>query len=593
MVLLSAENIRKAYGERIILNDVSLHINSDDKIGIVGVNGEGKSTFLKIIAGDLDYDSGEITPSRSLKISYLPQTPVFDDDADVISAMECDKLSADEFEVKRILTKLGITDFEKKISLLSGGQKKRAAIAKALAIESNLLILDEPTNHLDSEMITWLEDYLRAYKGAVVMITHDRYFLDRITNKIVEVDRGKLYKYETNYSGYVEEKNNRMQAAAAAELKRQSFLRREIEWVRRGVKARGTKSKSRLDHYEEVKNQEGLHTRQTLEISSINSRLGKKIIEIYDVSKSYGAQTLVKGFSYNLLRNDRIGVVGRNGSGKSTLLKMICGLIEPDSGRIEIGETVKIGYFSQESEAMDLSMRVIDYVKEIGEFIETPEGTVSAAKLLERFLFDGEAQWSRIEKLSGGERRRLELMRVLMAAPNVLLLDEPTNDLDIETLCILEDYIADFGGAVIAVSHDRYFLDKISNQIFELTDYGEIKRYNGGYTDYEEKRVEIKKEAAKEARQKTQRTARADRPKFTFNEQREYDMIDDEIARLEEQISETEAEMGKCATDFTKLTELTEKKNEIESKLEEKTERWIYLNDKAEQIEEYKNSLKN
>ncbi len=593
MVLLSAENIRKAYGERIILNDVSLHINSDDKIGIVGVNGEGKSTFLKIIAGDLDYDSGEITPSRSLKISYLPQTPVFDDDADVISAMECDKLGADEFEVKRILTKLGITDFEKKISLLSGGQKKRAAIAKALATESNLLILDEPTNHLDSEMITWLEDYLRAYKGAVVMITHDRYFLDRITNKIVEVDRGKLYKYETNYSGYVEEKNNRMQAAAAAERKRQSFLRREIEWVRRGVQARGTKSKSRLDHYEEVKNQEGLHTRQTLEISSINSRLGKKIIEIYDVSKSYGTQTLVKGFSYNLLRNDRIGVVGRNGSGKSTLLKMICGLIEPDSGRIEIGETVKIGYFSQESEAMDLSMRVIDYVKEIGEFIETPEGTVSAAKLLERFLFDGEAQWSRIEKLSGGERRRLELMRVLMAAPNVLLLDEPTNDLDIETLCILEDYIADFGGAVIAVSHDRYFLDKISNQIFELTDYGEIKRYNGGYTDYEEKRVEIKKEAAKEARQKTQRTARADRPKFTFNEQREYDMIDDEIAKLEEQISETEAEMEKCITDFTKLTELTEKKNKLESKLEEKTERWIYLNDKAEQIEEYKNNLKN
>lgn len=593
MVLLSAENIRKAYGERIILNDVSLHINSDDKIGIVGVNGEGKSTFLKIIAGDLDYDGGEITPSRSLKISYLSQTPVFDNDADIISAMECDKQGADEFEVKRILTKLGITDFEKKISLLSGGQKKRAAIAKALATESNLLILDEPTNHLDSEMITWLEDYLRAYKGAVVMITHDRYFLDRITNKIVEVDRGKLYKYETNYSGYVEEKNNRMQAAAAAERKRQSFLRREIEWVRRGVQARGTKSKSRLDHYEEVKNQEGLHTRQTLEISSINSRLGKKIIEIYDVSKSYGTQTLVKGFSYNLLRNDRIGVVGRNGSGKSTLLKMICGLIEPDSGRIEIGETVKIGYFSQESEAMDLSMRVIDYVKEIGEFIETPEGTVSAAKLLERFLFDGEAQWSRIEKLSGGERRRLELMRVLMAAPNVLLLDEPTNDLDIETLCILEDYIADFEGAVIAVSHDRYFLDKISNQIFELTDYGEIKRYNGRYTDYEEKRVEIKKEAAKEARQKTQRTARADRPKFTFNEQREYDMIDDEIAKLEEQISETEAEMEKCITDFTKLTELTEKKNELESKLEEKTERWIYLNDKAEQIEEYKNSLKN
>lgn len=591
MVLLSAEHIRKAYGERVILNDASLHISSEDKIGIVGVNGEGKSTFLKIIAGVMDYDGGEITPSRSLKISYLPQTPIFDKDADIISAMECERLGTDEFEAKRILTKLGITEFDKKISLLSGGQKKRAAIAKALATDSNLLVLDEPTNHLDSEMITWLEDYLKAYKGAVVMITHDRYFLDRITNKIIEVDRGRLYKYETNYSGYVEEKNIRLQAAAAAERKRQAFLRREIEWVRRGVQARGTKSKSRLEHYEEVKNQEGLHTRQSLEISSINSRLGKKIIEMQGISKSYEGQALIKDFSYNLLRNDRIGVVGRNGSGKSTLLKMICGLVEQDGGTIDIGETVKIGYFSQESEAMDLSMRVIDYVKEIGEFIETPEGTVSAAKLLERFLFDGEAQWSRIEKLSGGERRRLELMRVLMSAPNVLLLDEPTNDLDIETLCILEDYIADFAGAVIAVSHDRYFLDKISSQIFELTEEGEIKRYTGGYTDYENKRAEIKKETVKASQEanKKQRTARVDRPKFTFNEQREYDTIDDEIARLEEQISETEAEMERCVTDFTRLTELAEKKTELELKLEEKTERWVYLSEKAEQIEAYKN----
>lgn len=587
MVLLTAENIKKAYGERVILNDVSVYVSDKDKIGIVGVNGEGKSTLLKILAGVLDYDSGVITPSRSLRIAYLPQNSEFDSDASVIEAMECEKTDANEFEVKSILTRLGITDFDKKISLLSGGQRKKAAIAKALAGNSNLLILDEPTNHLDSDMITWLEDYLKAYKGAVLMITHDRYFLDRVTNRIAEVDRGSIYMYETNYSGYIEEKNERMQIAAVAEKKRQAFLRKEIEWVRRGVLARGTKSKARLDRYEEIKNLEGLKVRQQLELNALNSRLGKKTIELKEISKGYDGETLISDFTYTLLRNDRIGIVGKNGSGKSTLLKIISGDIEPDSGSVEWGDTVKIGYFSQESEAMDLSMRVIDYVKEIGEFIETPDGTVSAAKLLERFLFDGEAQWSTIGRLSGGERRRLELMRVLMSAPNVLLLDEPTNDLDIETLCILEEYIEDFAGAVISVSHDRYFLDKTSAQIFELTDSGKINRYMGGYSDYIEKCPEKQKKEKKSAPKPERVAAKEERPKFTFKEQREYEMIDDEIAELEEKIENINQEMQECASDFTKLNELTAVLGDLETELEDKTERWIYLNEKAEEIEEY------
>ncbi len=588
MVLLSAEGITKAYGERVILNNVSLHISDRDKIGIVGINGEGKSTLLKIIAGELDYDSGEITPSRSLKIAYLPQVPVFPDGSTVLEAMECEKSGADEFEAKRILTKLGMSDFDRKTELLSGGQRKRVAIARALASESNLLILDEPTNHLDSDMIIWLEDFLRAYKGAIVMITHDRYFLDRVTNRIAEVDRGSLYMYEANYSGYIEAKNERMQMAQASERKRQAFLRREVEWVRRGVRARGKKSKHRLAHYEEVKNQEGIVAGRTLELSSLNSRLGKKIIEITEISKSFDSEVLVKDFSYNLLRNDRIGIVGVNGSGKSTLLKMIKGDTEPDTGTIERGETVKIGYFSQESDEMDLSMRVIDYVKEIGEFIETPEGNISAARLLERFLFSGESQWSSIGSLSGGERRRLELMRVLMSAPNVLLLDEPTNDLDIETLCILEEYIDGFAGAVISVSHDRYFLDKTVTQIFELNKGGEIKRYTGGYSDYEEKRVEEVRESSRAESKATRYSNRSERPKFTFKEQMEFERIDEEIAELEDGISKIDKEMSGCGADFTRLQELCEEKEKLEKQLEEKTERWVYLNDKAEEIENYK-----
>lgn len=587
MVLLTAENIRKSYGERIILKDVSLYINDSDKIGIVGVNGEGKSTLLRILAGEIDYDNGEITAARGLRIAYLPQTPVFRENATVLEAMECEKNGADEFEAKRILTKLGINDFDCKTKILSGGQRKRIAIARALAAESDLLILDEPTNHLDSEMIIWLENFLKGYKGAILMITHDRYFLDRVTNRIVEVDRGELYLYETNYSGFIEQKSARLEIARSAEKKRQAFLRKEIEWVRRGVLARGTKSKARLDNYERIKNQEGLQERQRLELNSLGSRLGKKIIEIDDVSKRYDGNTVISGFSYNMLRDDRIGIVGSNGSGKSTLLKLIAGKIEPDSGSIEWGETIKIGYFSQESEEMDLSMRVIDYVKEAGEFIETPDGMVSAAKMLERILFDGEAQWSTIGRLSGGERRRLELMRVLMTAPNVLLLDEPTNDLDIETLCILEEYIESFAGVVIAVSHDRYFLDKISTQIFELTPYGEIKRYPGNFSDYEEKRVELRTTASK-PKGKTERTVREEKPKFTFKEQREFDTIDDDIAAIEERIAAIDEEMAENATDFTRLNELANEKTELEAQLEEKTERWVYLNEKAEQIEEYR-----
>lgn len=588
MILLSAENIHKAYGERTILKSASLYINDKDKIGIVGVNGEGKSTLLKILAGKSDYDSGSITPSRNLQISYLPQTPYFCEGDTILDAMDCEKLNTNEYQYKNILTRLGITDFDVKCSSLSGGQRKRVAIAKALAIESNLLILDEPTNHLDSDMISWLEDFLRSYKGAVLMITHDRYFLDRVTNRIIEVDSSVLHFYETNYSGFVEAKNGRMEIAANAERKRQAFLHREIEWVRRGVLARGTKSKSRLDHYEEIKKQEDLRKRRSLELSTLNSRLGKKTIELHDISKSYGEKTLISDFSYNLLRNDRIGIVGSNGTGKSTLLKIILGQVEPDRGYIEYGNTVKIGHFSQESENMDLSMRVIDYVKEIGEYINTTEGVVSAAKLLEKFLFDGETQWSTIGTLSGGERRRLELMRVLMSAPNILLLDEPTNDLDIETLCILEDYIGDFDGAVITVSHDRYFLDKTAEQIFELNESGIINRFNGGYSDYAEKRTEYTKSKQKKSVEKTSRTSRnTSRPKFTFKEMHEFETIDDEIASLEKKIAIIDDDMIKFATDFTKLNQLSLEKKELEETLDQKTERWIYLNDIAEQIEEY------
>ncbi len=592
MVLLSAENICKTYGERIILNDVSLFINDKDKIGVVGVNGEGKSTLLRIAAGELDCDKGEITASKGLRVSYLPQTPVFRQDASVIEAMDCAKTGADEYEVKSILTRLGITDFDLKISLLSGGQRKRAAIARALASKSDLLILDEPTNHLDCDMISWLENFLKAFKGAVLMITHDRYFLDRVTNRIVEVERGKLCFYDTSYSGYLEEKAARTELARTAERKRRAFLRKELEWVRRGVQARGTKAKARLDRYEKVKNHEGLYTRRTLEMSSLNSRLGKKIIELSDISKSYDGVTLIRDFSYNLLRGDRIGITGVNGSGKSTLLKIIAGITEPDSGTAERGETVKIGYFSQESEAMDPSMRVIDYVKEAGEYIETPEGTVSAAKMLEKFLFDGETQWNTIGRLSGGERRRMELMRVLMQSPNVLLLDEPTNDLDIETLYILEDYIENFVGAVISVSHDRYFLDKTASQIFELTPDGTINRYPGNYSDYEEKRAVP--EEHKKVKTKTARTQQQDaRPRFTFKEQREFETIDNEIAELENLISICDDEMALHSSDFTKLTELSERKTGLEARLEEKTERWIYLNDKADSIAEYEKQIRN
>lgn len=587
MLLLKAENISKSYGERMILRSVDVFVNDTDKIGIVGINGEGKSTLLKILAGELDYDSGDISSSRGLRIAYLPQTPAFADGASVIDAMECSKTNADEFEAKRILTKLGINDFDSPVSILSGGQRKRVAIARTLAAESDLLILDEPTNHLDSEMIIWLENFLKGYKGAILMITHDRYFLDRVTNRIIEVERGLLYNYSTNYSGYIEEKNTRLEIARSSEKKRQAFLRKEIEWVRRGVLARGTKSKSRLDNYEKIKNMEGLHERDKLELSSVGSRLGKKIIEINNISKSYSSP-VISNFSYNLLRNDRIGVVGENGAGKSTLLKMIAGLTEPDTGNIERGETVKIGYFSQESDEMDLSMRVIDYVKEAGEFIQTADGLVSASKMLEKFLFDGEAQWNTIGKLSGGERRRLELMRVLMGAPNILLLDEPTNDLDIETLCILEDYIENFSGAVISVSHDRYFLDKTCTQIFEISHTGEISRYPGNYSDYEEKRSDPQVNTA-EKKVKTQKTAREYKPKFTFSEQYEYNTIDDEIEKLEKDIADIDEQMMKNSSDYIKLNELTQEKNELEKKLDEKNERWLYLNEKAEEIENYKN----
>lgn len=588
MVILTCNDICKSYGEKPVLSNIAFSLNDNDKVGIVGVNGVGKSTLLKIIADRTDSDSGSVIKANNIRIAYLPQNPEFNDSNTVIeqvlAGVNENERELHEYEAKTILTKLGITEFDKKVNLLSGGQKKRVSIASCLAMPSELLILDEPTNHLDNDMITWLEDFLQSYSGAILMITHDRYFLDRVTNRIIELDNGSLYSYQANYTGFLELKAQREEMLQSSERKRQAFLRREIEWVQRGVRARGTKSKSRLEKYEEVKQQNLINDKSNVEISSINSRLGKKTIEIENISKGYDGKTLINGFSYNVLRDDRIGIVGRNGTGKSTLLKIIDGLVKPDSGNVSIGDTVKIGYFSQEGDEMDTSMRVIDYIKEVAEFVDTVDGKISASQLLERFLFSGDVQYNTIERLSGGERRRLLLLRVLIASPNILLLDEPTNDLDIETLGIFEDYIMNFSGAVMTVSHDRYFLDKIANQIFEIKDSGDVEMYVGGYSDYEMKRKEDKKVAVVKEKQTVQ-PQREKKLKFSFNEQREYDNIDDDIAKLEEKILNVDVEISKQTSDFVKLQELADKKLLLEEELNEKTERWIYLNDLAEKIQ--------
>lgn len=590
MNILNIEHISKMYGEKTLFDDVSLGIHQGDKIGVIGVNGTGKTTLLKIIAGLEETDRGEIICGNGIRISYLPQNPEFPKKQTILSYVMDGKEHQDwktESEAKTILTKLGVWDFEQETQHLSGGQKKRIALARTLVDPSEVLILDEPTNHLDNDMVLWLEDFLNSFRGVLIMVTHDRYFLDRVTNKIVEIDGGKLYEYETNYSGFVEKKVQREEMEQATERKRQSLLRVEMEWMKQGIKARGTRQRARTERFEALKNAKAPSKQQNVEIDSVSSRLGKKTIELSNISKGFGERQLISDFSYIILRDDRIGFIGPNGCGKSTLMKMIMGILQPDQGEIVIGDTVKIGYFAQENEEMTGDIRVIDYIKNVAEYIDTARGKASASQMLERFLFPPELQYTPLSKLSGGEQRRLYLLKVLMEAPNVLILDEPTNDLDIATLTILEDYLDTFQGIVITVSHDRYFLDRIVQRIFAFEENGKLTQYEGGYTDYLEKtKVTTNVEKPKEGNKgKKFQKEHQKKLKFTFREQKEFETIDDEIAQLEDRIDHLENEIMQNATNSLKLSELTAKKDEAEAKLEEKMDRWVYLNDLAEKIE--------
>lgn len=596
-MILTLENISKSFGEKILLDNINLYINDSDKIGFVGVNGTGKSTMLKIVALIDEPDNGNVVYSNGARVCYLPQDPEFHENTTVLEQVFINASTETkmlmEYEAKSILNKLGISEFNKDVNILSVGQRKRVAIASALVNPCELLILDEPTNHLDNDMILWLESYLIRYKGAILMVTHDRYFLDRISNKIVELDKGNIYSYEGNYSKFLELKSSREENDISSERKRQSLYKKELAWIQRGARARGTKAKGRIQEFEKLKEQIGTEVEEKLELSSVSSRLGKKTIEIKNISKSFDDKVIVENFEYTVIRDARIGIVGNNGAGKSTLLNIIAGRIQPDEGYVDIGSTVKLGYFSQETDEVDDSLRVIDYIKGIAEIVETNDGKITATQMLEKFLFTADVQYNTIAKLSGGERRRLFLLSVLMKAPNILLLDEPTNDLDIETLTILEEYLEGFDGAVITVSHDRYFLDKVVNTILELPGDGAVRKYNGGYSDYIVARIVDEKDSAddkpkaakddeKEIREKPKKL------KFTFKEQREYETIDDDIANLELNIGHLEKQLEKHATDYVKLQELMDEKHNAENQLEEKMGRWFYLNDLAEQIESQK-----
>ena len=592
MNILNIEHISKIYGEKVIFDDVSLGIHSGDKIGVIGVNGTGKTTLLKIIAKINEPDKGQIICGNGIRVSYLPQNPEFPKKQSILEYVMDGKEHQDwktESEAKTILTKLGIYDFDEGCDHLSGGQKKRVALARTLVDPTEVLILDEPTNHLDNDMVLWLEEFLNSFRGVLIMVTHDRYFLDRVTNKIVEIDKGKLYEYDTNYSGFVELKVQREEMELATERKRQSLLRVEMEWMKQGIKARGTRQRARTERFEELKNAKGPSMQQNVEMDSISSRLGKTTIELEHISKGFGNKHLINDFSYIFLRDDRIGFIGPNGCGKSTLMKMIMGILKPDEGNITIGDTVKIGYFAQENEDMTGDIRVIDYIKNVAEYIQTTKGQVSASQMLDRFLFPPELQYTPLDKLSGGEQRRLYLLKVLMEAPNVLILDEPTNDLDIQTLTILEDYLDTFAGIVITVSHDRYFLDRIVNRIFAFEEGGHLKQYEGGYTDYIEKvkpaaKPEKSKPAKKENNGKKFQKEHQKKLKFTYKEQKEFETIDDDIAKLEEKLEQLDEEIMENATNSGKLAELTEQKESAQAELDEKMDRWVYLNDLAEQI---------
>ena len=589
-MLLSAEHLSINFGSRQLLDDVNFYLNEGDKVGVIGINGTGKSTFLKVLSGVTEPDGGTVSRNPNVQISLLSQNPVMDEDATVLEQVflhfPAEFRELNEYEAKAMLNRLGITDFSQKVGTLSGGQRKRVALAAALIHPADVLILDEPTNHLDSEMVSWLEDWLRRFKGGLVMVTHDRYFLERVVNHITELSRGKLYHYEANYSKYLELREQRQEMAEASERKRQSILRVEREWIMRGCRARTTKSKERIQRYEALLDQDAPETDEAVQMAAASSRLGKKIIELRDVSKAFDGRSIVSHFSYNLLRNDRIGIVGRNGAGKSTLLHLIAGELAPDSGTVEVGATVKIGHFSQEGRELDLQQRVYDFIHDIADEVKTDEGTFSANQMMERFLFPGDLQSVPIGRLSGGERRRLYLLSVLMEAPNVLLLDEPTNDLDVTTLSILEDYLQGFPGPILAVSHDRFFLDKLAESIFEVRGDGEIGRFTGNWSDWQAKRREAEAPAPKAEKPKpAQERPRERKLKFSFKEQREFETIDDDLARLEADIAACQAEQAACGSDYVKLQELQARQAELEAALEEKTERWVYLNELKEQID--------
>ncbi len=613
MNILSLENITHSYTERKLFDEASFYLHEGEKVGIIGINGTGKSTLLKIMAGLEIPDEGQVIKAANMMIHYLPQNPIFNEEDTVLESVQNmihHHANEDELvKAKAMMTRLGITDFEQKTSELSGGQRKRLALVSVLITPCDILILDEPTNHLDSEMAEWLENQLRGFKGALVMVTHDRYFLDSVTNRIIELDKGKIYSYNEKYTGFLERKAEREASAKASERKRQSILRKEIEWMQRGARARSTKQKAHIQRYENLKNQRGIVQDEKIELSSIKSRMGKTTIELENISKAYDGKVLINNFSYNFLKGDRVGFVGKNGCGKTTLMKIIDGRIEPDSGSVNIGQTIKIGYYTQELENnkeagiayMNPDDRVIDYIKNTAEFVRTEEGLVSASVMLERFLFEPSQQYSKIEKLSGGEKRRLNLLRVLMEAPNVLILDEPTNDLDIETMTILEDYLDSFDGIVITVSHDRYFLDRVVRRIFSFEENGVIDQYEGGYTDYINRKKEkglleenalLKTKSSSAGKSDSDKTEKEEykirnkKLKFSYNEQREYETIEDDIAKLEEKIEKLDGEIVKNATNSVKLRELMESKEETETLLMEKMDRWEYLEDLAKKIEE-------
>lgn len=651
MNIMVAEKISKSYSERVLFNEISLSINDGEKIGLIGINGTGKSTLLKVIAGLETSDTGRIIYSSNLKIEYLPQNPFFKDGSTVLeqvfkgispmmkllreyeSALQIvndnlgdstheekliglthkmDNMQAwtIETEAKSILTKLGILDFKADVSKLSGGQRKRVAIASALISPADLLILDEPTNHIDNDTVDWIEKYLQKRKGALLMVTHDRYFLDRVANRIVELDDGKMYSYQVNYTKYLEMKAEREEIEEASQKKLQGFIRRELAWIQRGAKARSTKQKARVERFEKLTEQKDTTENNDMKIQVGFTRLGRKIIELENITKRYQCGVVIKDFSYYLMRDDRVGIIGPNGFGKSTLMKIAAGVLNADAGRVAIGETVKIGYFSQESDEMDENLRVIEYIRGQAEFLTTEDGELSASQMLERFLFPPSVQWTPISKISGGEKRRLYLLYVLMGAPNVIMLDEPTNDLDIHTLSILESYLDEFAGAVIVISHDRYFLDRVVDRIFSFEGDGLISQYAGNYTDYKQHlqqrdslqegnidrvskdKNQVKGNTSDKASNKTsdiksdQTTNKTKHPtKFTYKEQKEYDEIDRIIAAIELNISKTSEMMEQSASDYELLLKLINDKEELEKQLEDAIERWTYLSELAQKIE--------